>query len=220
MHRLFHAIVIIMLLATGQVALAQENEHTVPEELLRTYERMHERTRSDSTFAERIVAAGRERAIFCNTCHGPDGNSIRPNYPSLAGQNPLYLLDQIEQFAVGSREKQVMNVLAETFNAEEKITLSLYYAQIELEGAQADAELAARGQPIYQARCASCHGENGLGEEGYARIAGQQPVYIGNVLREYRSGNSPRRFSAMYGIAGGLRNEDIDAVAHYVASLR
>ncbi len=199
--------------------LAQHGLEELPEDLVASFESLAAEVRDDAEALERVIEAGRERAIFCNTCHGPDGSAERPNYPSLAAQNPVYLLDQIEQFADGSRDKLVMNVLAETFSNEEKVTLALYYAHMELEPADFDEELARRGAQAYQARCAQCHGTSGLGEEGYARIAGQQPEYIAEVLREYRSGDSPRRLSVMYGISSGLSENDIDAVAHYAASL-
>lgn len=212
------AMTIATLLLTAQVS-AQHGIDTLPQDLAEAFLAMQEQIRQDSAMRERVIEAGRERAIFCNTCHGADGSAQRINYPSLASQNPVYLLDQIEQFANGSREKLVMNVLAETFSVEEKVTLALYYSEMTLRAPEADIDLARRGAPVYQARCAACHGPGGLGEEGYARIAGQQPGYVANVLREYRSGDSPRRFSVMYGIASGLGNDDIDAVAHYIASM-
>ena len=213
-------LVLTCCLLTGLQAFAQHGLDTLPDELTNRYESVAAEVREDADALERVIEAGRERAVFCNTCHGPDGSAQRPNYPSLAAQNPVYLLDQIEQFADGSRKKLVMNVLAETFSVEEKINLALYYAHMELEPAEFDEELARRGAQAYQARCAQCHGASGLGEAGYARIAGQQPEYIAEVLREYRSGNSPRRLSVMYGISAGLSEQDIEAVAHYAASLQ
>ncbi len=199
---------------------AQHGLEELPEELAASYESLAAEVREDDEALARVIEAGRERAIFCNTCHGPDGSAERANYPSLAAQNPVYLLDQIEQFADGSREKLVMNVLAETFSVEEKVTLALYYSHMTLESTDFDEELAARGAQVYQVRCAQCHGAGGLGEAGYARIAGQQPAYVAEVLREYRSGDSPRRLSVMYGIASGLSESDMEAVAHYAASLQ
>ena len=36
--------------------------------------------------------AGQEKAIVCAACHGQDGNSINPDWPSLAGQHEKYLI--------------------------------------------------------------------------------------------------------------------------------
>ncbi|MCH8479235.1 MAG: c-type cytochrome [Wenzhouxiangella sp.] len=214
---------VVASLATWMIAMtamAQHGLETLPEELAEAFVSLQTKVSDDPEALEQVITAGRERAVFCNTCHGPDGSATRVNYPSLASQNPVYLLDQIEQFADGSRKKLVMNVLAETFSIEEKITLALYYSAMPLVPTEADLELARHGAPVYQARCAACHGPAGRGEEGYARIAGQQPGYVAAVLREYKSGQSPRRFSVMYGIASALSENDIDAVAHYIASMR
>lgn len=199
--------------ATGSSGLAQ-----LPEDLVEAFVQQQERVDNEPAERDAVVAAGRERAVFCNTCHGRDGNATRAGYPSLAGQSAIYLLDQIEQFATGDREKLVMNVLAETFSIEEKVTLALYYANVELQPTDYDLDLALAGAQVYQLRCAACHGNDGRGTEGYARIAGQQASYVAKVLREYRGGNSPRRPSVMYGIAGALGEQDIETVSHYVAS--
>lgn len=218
MIRLF--VIFVALWGSAWAVHAQQGLDALPEDLVADYEAVLDRISEDPAELERVVEAGRERAIFCNTCHGSDGSAERPNYPSLASQNPVYLLDQIEQFADHSREKEVMNVLAETFSNEEKINLSLYYANMELEPTDFDADLARAGAEVYQLRCAQCHGSDGRGEEGYARIAGQQPEYVITVLEEYRSGDSPRRVSEMYGIASALEESEIEAVAHYAASLQ
>ncbi|MGY6588361.1 MAG: c-type cytochrome [Wenzhouxiangella sp.] len=199
-------------------SLAASGLAHLPDELADAFSQQQARVDSDSDQREAVIAAGRERAIFCNTCHGRDGNATRAGYPSLAGQSAVYLLDQIEQFATGDREKLVMNVLAETFSIDEKITLALYYANVELADTDYDLDLALAGAPVYQLRCAACHGADGRGTEGYARIAGQQASYVAKVLREYRGGNSPRRPSVMYGIANALSDQDIETVSHYVAS--
>lgn len=210
----------ILMLGVSLGAMAQHGQQALPQELYQAFQAHQAQAQADPDALARTIEAGRERARFCNTCHGPDGSATRDNYPSLAGQNPLYLLDQIEQFANGSREKLVMNVLAQTFSIEEKTTLALYYANMPQQPAEADLALARQGAPVYQLRCAACHGSDGLGEEGYARIAGQQPGYIERVLREYRSGNSPRRFSVMFGVTSVLEDDDVKALAHYIASMR
>ena len=212
--------IFLAMFMAAPMAFAQYGLEQLPEDLVRDYRALAERAEADPEALDEIIRAGRERAIFCNTCHGPDGNARRPTYPALAGQNAGYLLDQIEQFAAGTREKKVMNVLAATFSNREKVTLALYYTHMERERPSVDPDLARRGAPVYQLRCAQCHGSDGRGQQGYARIAGQQPGYIAKVLREYRGGESPRRLGPMYGVASALDESVIDAVAHYAASLR
>lgn len=218
---MIRSIILAALMLCALSAHAEPGPHALPGELLSAYEALRAEVDSDPHARERVIAAGRGRAAFCNACHGPDGNAQRPDYPSLAGQNPLYLLDQIEQFASHRREKRVMNVLAATFSTGEKVVLALYYASMEREPVtDFDPDLAREGAGVYQSRCAQCHGGQGLGEQGYARIAGQNPAYVANVLQQYRRGESPRGPSAMFGVASGLSAADVEAVAHYIAALR
>jgi len=39
----------------------------------------------------------------CAACHGPDGNSINPEWPNLAGQHPSYTAQQLQAFKSGDR---------------------------------------------------------------------------------------------------------------------
>jgi cytochrome c553 len=192
----------------------------LPAELVQAVTALLEDADSAPATYREVIQAGRDRAIFCNSCHGRDGNSRLPTYPSLAGQNPVYLLDQIEQFADQRREKPVMNALAASFTQEEKVLLAVYYAIAPPRAAGGDVALARGGGPVYHSRCAQCHGVDGRGEQGYARLAGQQPQYLANTLREYRSGSSRRRSSEMDSIAASLSDTDIEAVAAYIANLR
>ena len=44
------------------------------------------------------VAAGQTKAAACAACHGEDGNSLIPMYPSLAGQSANYIAKQLADF--------------------------------------------------------------------------------------------------------------------------
>lgn len=176
----------------------------------------------DTNTAKRdsVINAGRDRATFCSYCHGMDGNSEQPDYPHLAGQNPVYLLEQIEKFADGRRKKPVMNALASTFTPEEKMLLAVYYALSPLKPAKADPNLAELGAPLYQSRCVACHGPDGSGEKGYARLAGQNPEYVKKTLKGFRDGTDKRQNPLMEAVTDSLTNSQIDALAAYVANLR
>ena len=45
-----------------------------------------------------------ERIKLCSACHGEDGNSRMPNFPSLAGQPEFYLTNQLFLFREGVRK--------------------------------------------------------------------------------------------------------------------
>ena len=52
--------------------------------------------------------AGKAKAITCGACHGQDGNSVNPVWPSLAGQHATYLVEQLQAFKAGTRSDPLM----------------------------------------------------------------------------------------------------------------
>ena len=175
----------------------------------------------DPEASERITQTGQERTIFCNVCHGKDGNSKRPGVPNLAAQNPVYLLDQIQRFADGRRYDRSMSSLAESFTEEEKIMLAIYYSKMEAKPSGiGDPEQWARGKKIYDIGCAQCHGENGRGEKGYARLASQKPDYVVKMLKEFKSYTGRRANPWMTVVSASLSDEEMAAVAAYVSTLQ
>ncbi len=56
--------------------------------------------------------AGAQKAIVCTACHGPNGNSANPEWPSLAGQNAAYTREQLVLFRAGQRNNPVMYPMA------------------------------------------------------------------------------------------------------------
>ena len=52
-------------------------------------------------------AAGKADIATCAACHGEQGVSVSPAFPSLAGQDATYLADAIRDYRDGSRRKEV-----------------------------------------------------------------------------------------------------------------
>ncbi len=85
---------------------------------------------SHSAMASRLITFGDgERGIPpCQACHGPV--AYRPGAPSLATQNRDYVLDQLEEFANGSRTNDInepMRTIAKLLREEERQALAEYY---------------------------------------------------------------------------------------------
>ncbi len=182
---------------------------------------------NDPNARQAAIEVGEDRALFCKYCHGTDGNSLKPEVPNLAGQNASYLLDQIQKFATRQRDDYVMSSLAENFSAEDKVNLAIFYYSQRVKAHSVDAKLAAKGKSLFSAVCSSCHGAKGHGNQKLARLAGQQTGYVSNALKAFReNANNPaaraeasRRSDVMEGVAKGLTDEQIAAVAAYVALL-
>jgi len=170
---------------------------------------------------EKITATGEERTVFCKVCHGKDGNSMRPGIPNLASQNPVYLLDQFQRFSDGRRYDRAMSSLATSFSEEEKVMLALYYSSMQAIPSEVkDSEQWLRGKKVYQDGCATCHGENGRGEKGYARLASQKPDYVVKMLKEFRTTTGRRDNPWMTVVTNNLTEQEMVDVAAYVSTLK
>ena len=78
------------------------------------------------------VAAGRKKAIQCQTCHGLDGLSKLPEAPSLAGQPEPYLIKSLEDFRQGRRQNEMMSIVIQNLSDADIENLAAYYSAIEI----------------------------------------------------------------------------------------
>ena len=70
--------------------------------------------------------------------------------------------------------------------------------------------------------CQACHGPdgNGIGDPQYPNLAGQYADYLAKALHDYKSGErSGGGMAAMASVAYSLSEEEIEALAHYLAHL-
>ena len=51
-------------------------------------------------------AAGREKAVQCQQCHGLDGNSPTPQFPKIGGQHAKYIVQTLRDYKTGVRQEQ------------------------------------------------------------------------------------------------------------------
>ena len=159
-------------------------------------------------------------SVVCANCHGDAGNSTKTDVPNLAGQNPKYLIDQLRQFADGRRRFEFMEGMIKAMSADEKIGVVMFYAnQKVIRKSPAAPELLAKGKAYYNQICWRCHGDNGHGNDTFARIAGQQIDYLKVSLKRYRAGSGPRVNPLMAANTKQMTDADIDAVAAYVMSM-
>ena len=78
------------------------------------------------------IAAGREKAVLCQTCHGMDGLSKLPDAPNIAGQVESYLVKVLSDFKSGARKNEMMSVVVAQLSADDIRNLAAYYSAIEI----------------------------------------------------------------------------------------
>jgi cytochrome c553 len=170
------------------------------------------------------VAAGKEKAGLCAGCHGEGGISQTENIPSLAGQPDQFVQWQLVYFRAGTRKSEQMQPIVEQINNDDIRNLGAYFASLAPSKASKpddNPDLSAKGaQAAAGRRCASCHTDTFAGTKAVARIAGQREEYLLKALHDYKSGaRSGSGVAAMADVAYSLSEEEITALAHYLAHL-
>lgn len=177
------------------------------------------------------VEAGQAKAVVCVACHGPDGNSLNPEWPSLAGQNEAYLVRTLQAFKKGERSNPLMSAQALALGDQDMADLAAYFASKPRAPKTADPQFAAEGERLYRggnkdsgvSACIACHGPNGVGNApaAYPAIAGQQATYTASQLKAYRAGQRNSDLNQMMrNTTARLTDAEIEAVASYVQGLR
>ena len=167
------------------------------------------------------IAAGKALAEGCAGCHGADGVSHTPLTPSLAAQPDYYTQWQLIYFRGGARKNEVMGPIAEALNNDEIKNLGAYYASLPPPKPEATPDaLAQRGEKLAASRrCQSCHADDYSGNVVAARLADQREDVLVKALRDYKSGSRVGSgVATMSEVAVALSDEDIQALAHYMAS--
>ena len=169
------------------------------------------------------VAAGKEKAALCAGCHGENGISQTENIPSLAGQQDQFIQWQLVFFRSGSRKNEQMQPIVEQITNEDIRNLGAYFASLTPPKPPADdnPDLSRKGaQAAVGRRCAACHTDSFAGTKAAARLAGQREEYLVKALHDYKSGTrSGGAGAAMSDVAYPLSDEEITALAHYLAHL-
>jgi cytochrome c553 len=176
-----------------------------------------------------------ERLQLCAGCHNPDGNSVIPENPKLAGLNAKYLARQLADFKEGKRKNPIMDSIIPMVEESEFKALAKYFSEqkrlptapvaadpsaapVDASAAaaagvlseQAKAELIAKGQQIYMegvmaTAVPACGGCHGEDGTGNDKFP-----YIG-------SQNNVYVVNQLQGFKTGTRDNDPKAVMRAVA---
>ncbi len=170
----------------------------------------------------------------CASCHMQNGAG-QPDVgiPRLAGLTAQQIATQLGYFADGARQDPAMTTAARLLSPLQRQQAAAYFASLpippEPDRLATDAALRARGQDLFRngdqrtglIACALCHGATALGVGEFSpRLAGQSAAYVATQLQHWHSGalRDPQG-AFMRAEARGMTQDDIDAVAAYVAAL-
>lgn len=182
------------------------------------------------------ATAGAAQYAVCSACHGPRAEGMPAlNAPKLAGQDPWYIEQQLENYRTGLRGAheadtygRQMAPMARTLATPEAVANVLaYLAGLPDEPPAHTVEgNVAAGAKRY-AVCAYCHGARGQGIEhmNAPRLAGMSDWYLVRQLENFKSGVRGGHPSDYYGkqmgfMAETLQNEQaIRDVVAYINTL-
>jgi cytochrome c553 len=177
------------------------------------------------------VEGGATKAVTCQACHGANGNSINPEWPSLAGLGADYIAEQLKNFKEGKRANPIMMPMTSALSPADMDDLGAYFDSLVNTGLEADPSLWQAGEKLYRGgnaergipACMACHGPTGKGNgpAKFPALRGQQPVYLVKQLNDYASGTrTTGPYGIMQSIAKRLTPEDMKQLAAYVEGIR
>lgn len=179
-------------------------------------------TKGDPQIGEEVAAR------VCVACHAPGVASPIPNTPQLAGQHPVYLAKQLNDYRKGLRTNTVMAPFVAQLTEEEIPHVAAYFAAQEpVPGVVTDPSLLPLGRVIYDdgntssgvPACSGCHGDEGEGTRRFPRLAGQDVGYTLEQMRLYAAGERTNDRGLMQAVAQRMSEAENLAVAQYIAGL-
>ncbi len=154
--------------------------------------------------------AGKAASAGCGKCHGARGVSHDPMVPSLAGQEPVYLVQAIKAY----RDHERVDEADMPDRTDEQIqNLAAYYS---IQGLEASIEGELSGQEM-AAKCDRCHNPaSGERKLNIPSLRGQSHDYLVKAMKEYRG--EDRESSMMHKMSARYSDEMIEALATYYAA--
>lgn len=177
------------------------------------------------------AVAGQGKTAVCGACHGPDGNSLVPGFPKLAGQGQRYLLKQMQDIKGGKRVVIEMTGMLSSLSDQDLADIAAYYAAQKSSVGAADEKSVALGEALFRGgklgdgvpACTGCHSPDGVGnaQAGFPHLGGQHADYIKKQLTAYRRGerSNDGETMVMRSIAAKLSDQEIEALAQYIQGL-
>jgi cytochrome c553 len=174
---------------------------------------------------------GAAKSAVCQACHGANGNSANPQWPSLAGLGSDYIVEQLQNFKDGKRANPIMLGMAAGLSTQDMQDVGAYFdSQVNI-GLEADPTYRLAGEKLYRGgdkargipACMACHGPTGAGNEPakFPSLHGQHAVYLTEQLNAYATGTRPPGPGGiMPAIAKRLTADDIRDLSSYLEGLR
>jgi cytochrome c553 len=191
-------------------------------------------------FVDGTVDGGALKAATCSACHGPNGNSTTAQWPRIAGQNAVYLAEQLQLFKAGVRVNPDMAKIVNVLSDKDMDNVAAFFQAQTPVGGEANATIWEAGEHLYRfgdpsrdiPACTACHGPVGRGNTlaDYPALRAQFADYVTKQLNDFASGArysgakpgapTSRNGYMMATIAKRLNSDDIKDVAAFIQGMR
>lgn len=176
------------------------------------------------------IENGRRQFAICARCHLPEAWGTRDgSYPQLAGQHVNVLMKQLLDIRSGRRANPTMRpfVQQRTIGGYQNLAdVVAYISTLPMTPApdrgpwRPETAEFREGSEIYTARCATCHGIDGGGDNagGYPRLQGQHFRYMQRQAHLVRDGLRQVE-PGMAAVFAALTADQVDKALNYVSYL-
>ncbi len=184
-----------------------------------------------------------DKATQCFACHGVNGVSLNPEFPSIAGQHKTYIIKQLKAFKSGDRKNQIMEPMAAGLSDKDIEDVASYFSSkksgsgeeivASYEGTASGIDVAKvkkvdkvkgvalsdkdfeTAKEIYFQRCAGCHGVLRKGATGKPLTTDITTKRGTEYLKTFITYGSPGGMPA-WGKTKVLSENEIDIMARYL----
>lgn len=173
---------------------------------------------------------------FCVGCHGEKGVSKTPQYPHLAGQNKLYLINQFNAIIYGKRDLGSTPLMKnhpklEGFKPGEIDKIAGYLASLPRAHSPSGTKAqAAKGEALFKnLGCPECHGPGGKGKGddpkfmAYPKLNGQHADYLfwqmKRILEGKRTNNHALKMREQFQ-SEKLTKKELRAISVYLSQVK
>ena len=179
----------------------------------------------------------------CIACHGRNGRKAMLDYPNLAGQDRIYMVNQVKDILkrkrtgspdpTGNPRSEGMRGALVTPEGEHRITtdeikaISAWLSKLEPAKpvppeTPVDPAHVEKGAKLYKKlKCRTCHGPDGRKPlKGYPYIAGQKRAYIITQLKDIRDkARTNGKSKMMYPNVRKASDQQIERLADYLSQI-
>jgi sulfide dehydrogenase cytochrome subunit len=162
-------------------------------------------------------------ANTCVGCHGPNGSSLGPASPTIAGMATDTFVEAMTAYKEGKRPATVMDRIAKGYSDEEIKQMATYFSKQQFVRLpqKTDPALVKAGQALHKDHCEKCHLDNGRkDEDGSNILAGQWLLYLNYSMDDFTKGGREmeKKMKAQVEKVQAKDPKGIEALMHFYAS--